>query len=214
MRQQRMGWRALGAWCCGLRWAAVLGAGVLLGPVVGQAQPAAAHTHGQAQLTLAQDGSTVVLTLVMPLEAAVGFERAPRTAAERQRADQALARLRLPGGGFQLDAAAACQPHHVTLEVGPLATEAARPADKARHSHEAHRGHDDHDHPAAHADAHADLEASYRFECAQPTRLRGLLTDVFEAWPRLQRLEVQLATPQGQWRQSLRRPQRSIALVR
>lgn len=161
-------------------------------PALGLAQSHAAHTHGQARLDIAQDGRALVLNLTLPLDTAVGFERAPRTAAERQRAEQALTRLRLREGGFQPDVAAMCQAREPQLEAGPL--EGAAPAQ----THE----------------AHADIDVRYRFECAQPERLQTLVTDVFTAWPRLQVLEVQVATPRGQWRQSLRRPERSIRLTR
>ena len=161
-------------------------------PALGWAQSHAAHTHGQARLDIAQDGRALVLNLSLPLDTAVGFERAPRTAAERQRAEQALTRLRLREGGFQPDVAAMCQAREPQLAVGPLGAPVSAQA------------HDD----------HADIEVRYHFECAQPERLHTLATDVFNAWIRLQVLEVQVATPRGQWRQSLRRPERSIRLTR
>ena len=47
------------------------------------AQPAHAHVHGAVQLDVAVDGPTLTLTLEAPLDSVVGFERAPRTAAEK-----------------------------------------------------------------------------------------------------------------------------------
>lgn len=165
-------------------------------PALGWAQSHAAHTHGQARLDIAQDGRALVLNLTLPLDTAVGFERAPRTAAERQRAEQALTRLRLREGGFQPDVAAMCQAREPQLAAGPLGAPPPAPA------------------PAQVHEDHADIEVRYHFECAQPERLQTVVTDVFNAWARLQVLEVQVATPRGQWRQSLRRPERSIRLTR
>jgi Protein of unknown function (DUF2796) len=162
-------------------------------PALGWAQAHAAHTHGQARLDIAQEGRALVLNLTLPLDTAVGFERAPRTAAERQRAEQALTRLRLREGGFQPDVAAMCQAREPQLTAGPLAAPVS-----------AQQAHDD----------HADIEVRYHFDCAQPERLQTLTTDVFNAWARLQGVEVQVVTPRGQWRQSLRRPERSIRLTR
>ncbi|MCB1546297.1 MAG: DUF2796 domain-containing protein [Hyphomicrobiaceae bacterium] len=51
-----------------------------------------AHQHGVARLDLAVDGGTVTIAVEMPLDALVGFERSPRTGAERQAAAAALAR--------------------------------------------------------------------------------------------------------------------------
>lgn len=42
---------------------------------------------------------------------------------------------------------------------------------------------------------HADLHALVRFQCATPEALRGLELRLFDAFPRLQRVRVQLAAP-------------------
>ncbi|MCM8594809.1 DUF2796 domain-containing protein [Accumulibacter sp.] len=43
-----------------------------------------AHVHGQGQLDLAIDHDLVTIELELPLEAVVGFERAPRNERERK----------------------------------------------------------------------------------------------------------------------------------
>ena len=69
--------------------------------------------------------------------------------------------------------------------------------------------------PAAKGGAeHADLEASYSFQCAQPAQLRTLDLGLFDAYKRIQRIHVQVAGPQGQSKVTLRRPARSVALTR
>jgi hypothetical protein len=68
--------------------------------------------------------------------------------------------------------------------------------------------------PAKGGAEHADLEASYRFQCAQPAQLRTLDLGLFEAYKRIQRIEVQVAGQTGQSKVTLRRPARSVTLTR
>jgi hypothetical protein len=48
-----------------------------------QAQQQHAHVHGQMKLDVAIDGPTVVIDMESPLDNIVGFERAPKTDAEK-----------------------------------------------------------------------------------------------------------------------------------
>jgi hypothetical protein len=63
-------------------------------------------------------------------------------------------------------------------------------------------------------DEHADLDASYEFSCAQPAELRSLDVGLFDAYKRLQRIDVQLAGAKSQSKVTLKRPARSVKLVR
>ncbi len=49
-----------------------------------QAQQQHAHVHGQLKLDVAVDGPTVVIDMESPLDNIVGFERAPKTDAEKK----------------------------------------------------------------------------------------------------------------------------------
>jgi hypothetical protein len=66
---------------------------------------AAPHVHGVVALDVALEGPRVVLSLKAPLDSLVGFERAPRTDAERRAAADVPARLREPDALFKLDPA-------------------------------------------------------------------------------------------------------------
>jgi hypothetical protein len=108
---------------------------------------------------------------------------------------------------FVPDAAAQCQ--LVKAEVSaPVLEPGAKPAAKSGAAPASP--------PAAHKSGgeHADLEASYSFQCAQPAQLRTLDLGLFDAYRRIQRIEVQVAGPKGQSKVTLRRPARSITLVR
>lgn len=143
-----------------------------------------AHQHGVARLDVAVDGPTLSLQLEAPLDSLLGFERRPRTEAERQAVAAMLARLRDGAALWTPEAGAQCRFEGAQLET-LLLNEAA---------------------PGAQEDDHLDLDAAYTFRCAQPQQLRQLGLGLFQAFPRLQRLEVQVAGPGGQSRQVIKRP--------
>lgn len=147
-----------------------------------------AHVHGQARLDVVIDGDQLVLTLEAPLDSVVGFEHAPRTAAQRQAAEQALKALADGARLFRppTDAGCVLAAHRVDA---PVLQGAA-------------------------SDGHADLDAEYRFRCQAPAALARLDLGLFGALPRLQRLDVQIAGPVGQSKRTLRRGYATLTLGR
>ncbi|HRD98541.1 MAG TPA: DUF2796 domain-containing protein [Rubrivivax sp.] len=154
-----------------------------------------AHEHGALKLDVAIEGNKLTIAMEAPLDNLLGFERAPRTNAERQAATDVLARLRSPDKGvplFAADAAAQCTLSKSDVQA-PVLEPGAQPAAK---------------------DGHADLDASYEFACAIPGELRTLDVGLFEAFKRTQRIDVQVAGPKGQAKVTLRRPARKVQLTR
>ena len=154
-----------------------------------------AHEHGALKLDVVLDGANLSVALEAPLDNLLGFERAPRTAAERQAAADLLARLRSPAQAAALlvpEAAARCTLAKAEVQA-PVLEPGSRP-------------------PAQ--DDHADLDARYEFSCAQPAALRQLDTGLFQAFARVQRIDVQVAGPAGQFKATLKRPARTVRLVR
>jgi hypothetical protein len=137
----------------------------------------------------------VVLQLEIPLDSLLGFERAPRTDAERRAADAAVARLRDAAALFRIDGKAGCQPGTVDLASAVLGLPAGSAA-------------------GADKDGHADLEARYEFRCSAAAQAAFLEVGLFAAFDRLQRIEIQIVTPRGQLKATLRRPNARVQLVR
>ncbi|HPR08069.1 MAG TPA: DUF2796 domain-containing protein [Denitromonas sp.] len=150
-----------------------------------------AHEHGVAGLSLVQEGTTITLGFESPLDSLVGFEHAPRTDAQKQALQKARAALENAATAVALPAAAACVARAVTVEM-PFGSKA-------------HAGHDDHD-------KHADAEAEYVFECAQPAALGTVTVGLFKAFPRLQRIDAEAATAAGQGKAVLRPAQATWSL--
>ncbi len=162
------------------------------------------HEHGVVRLDVSVDGSTLNIDMVAALDNWLGFERAPRTDAERKAAAEVLARLRNPQQGtplFAADAGAQCQLTQAEVSA-PVLEPGAKPAAKPAPA------------PSPKDGEHADLEARYTFQCAQPGQLRTLDLGLFDAYKRIQRIHVQVAGPKGQSKVTLRRPARSVALTR
>ncbi len=160
-----------------------------------------AHQHGVAQLDVAVEPGRVTLELQTPLDGLLGFERAPRTDAERARAAAAIAKLRDAAALFRIDGAAGCTLAKVTLDAPVLGVTPAGTAAPAA--------------PAAPAKSeHADLEGRFEFTCKADARPAFVEVGLFEAFSGMKRIELQLVLPKGQMKATLVRPATRVALAR
>lgn len=165
--------------------AGVLSAGFVV------AEPA--HVHGQAVLSVAVDGDILNIGLESPLDNLLGFERAPRTEAERQRVRAAVAQLREGSSMFVADPAAQCTLQSVELDSEALAPELLGKPAAAKEAH-AH-GKEGHQ--------HGDMDVGYVFTCRQMSALSAIEVGLFKAFPKMKRLSVQVAGKGGQSAQRL-----------
>lgn len=154
----------------------------------------AAHVHGLMHLDIVVEGPLLTVQLESPLDSLLGFERRPRTPAERQAADALLKQMRDATTLFKPDAAAQCVLANVSVESAALQSKASN---EGRQESE-----------------HADLDASYELNCAHPDRLTAIEVRLFDAFKRLQKIEVQLAGAKGQSKQTLQRPNKLVKLTR
>lgn len=131
-----------------------------------------AHVHGEAKLDVAIDKDTITIDLELPMDVAVGFERAPKNDKEKAAlaaAEQAIRNWTL----FAPTPAANCtaQEPRVTM-----------PAFDAGQGEE----------------RHADIDASFVFRCANPPALKAVETSLFKGFKRLYRIEARRVGPTGQ----------------
>ncbi len=174
--------------CCG--WLAI--GLVASSPAWSQGTP---HVHGAARLEVVVEASQVTLQLELPLDSLVGFEHAPRGAAQIQRAAAAVQALNAADALFKFTPAARCVVHSVVLEsaalnLGPRAAADTPPSD------------------------HADVDATYVFTCADTPRATEVDIGLFEAFSRLQQVTAEVATAKGQFKRALTRPAKRVSLVR
>jgi hypothetical protein len=153
-----------------------------------------AHVHGLVRLNVAIDAKTLTVQLEAPLDSLLGFEHRPRTAAQKQAADALLKQMNDSTALIRPEAAALCKASKVTVESETL--QSTKPA-----------GDKD--------EEHADLDASFEFTCQQPDKLTFIEIGFFDAFKRIQKIEVQVAGgPKGQSKQTLKRPSKMLKLDR
>ena len=137
----------------------------------------AQHAHGEGRLEVVIDKDNITIKLELPLDAAVGFERAPKN--DKERSALAAAEKTLGDASlFVPTAAANCKAEVPRLVMPAFGTKA---------------GHD----------GHGDVDASYSYRCANPAALKGIETRIFKQFKRLYRLEAQRVGPAGQGKQRL-----------
>ena len=143
------------------------------------------HEHGVASLNVALDGQTLEIQLQSPAMNLVGFEHEAKSDADKAKVTAARQHLEQPQALFALPAEAQCAVEENEVK-SPLFAE-------HEHEHE-HEHHDHGDEPG-----HSDIEASYRFVCANAGALQTLeLGSFFGTFPATEKLDVQLIGPSGQ----------------
>jgi len=150
-----------------------------------QAQQQHAHVHGQIKLDVAIDGPTVVIDMESPLDNIVGFERAPKTDAEKKTVDDAVTQLRAADKLFAIDPAANCKLGPVDLRSSALGL-----------------GQPD----ASEPEGHADLDATFSFNCTNAAAAKFIDVGLFSAFKGTRQVDVQVASAEGQFKRQLKRP--------
>ncbi|MFP4279541.1 MAG: DUF2796 domain-containing protein [Halochromatium sp.] len=155
-----------------------------------------AHVHGVGHLNIAVDGDLLLIELISPAMDLLGFEHAPRTETQRQTIEATRAQLQAPEQLFTPTPAAGCVASVIELDLDLDEPIGEPPASNAPTHEQAHGHNHEHEHEHEHGDheAHADVYASYAFDCRQPQKLTELELGFFEAFPGARRLRVQLLT--------------------
>jgi hypothetical protein len=159
-------------------------------PLITQARPGHAHVHGEASLEVMLEGDSLVLELLAPMEAVVGFERAPRNDAERTQIRQVVERLS-QNALLRPDRTGQCDMLGQKITLPPAMAETS-----SEHTN----------------DAHVDLHARFEFRCRQAAALTQLEVGLFDAFSRLRRIQARVIDLRGQSAQILTRANRIIRL--
>lgn len=148
------------------------------------------HVHGLATLEIAIDGTAVQIGLDSPLDNLLGFERAPRNENERQAVKAMALQLHQADTLFVFTPAAQCRLESAELESAVLTPALlASAADSGKGSDTA---------KADSTDMHAQLAATWHFQCAVPQALQGVDVRLFQQFAGLKRIDAAVAGPKGQ----------------
>lgn len=140
----------------------------------------AAHRHGELTMELAQEGTKLSIELHAPGEALLGFERAPRTQEEKAAMAAALNDLKHPDAWLAMAARAQCALTSASVQT---------------------TGFDEKDRKQAHG--HAEIRASYRYDCKASAPLRTIDIGLFKRYARVKHIRVDMVLPGNQGSQSL-----------
>lgn len=189
-------------------------AGLLLATATLAATPLAAqefkqeakHVHGEVTLNLALENDLLSVEMEAPAINVVGFERAPRDAAEEKVVRDAAAWLSAGRALLGVPAAAGCRRVDATVEAPKWGD--AKGKDAGNHDH-------DHDHDHEHGDdehAHADYLATASYKCSNPAALAWIEVWALRQLRDVTEVTVNVVTPEVQKSVRTSRADERIAL--
>ena len=169
-----------------------------------------AHVHGIAHLNVALEGKNLYMEFVSPAANIVGFEHHPKNKTERDAVESARNTLKNAEAVFTLPPAAGAR----LIDADVASTTEHDEHHDAEHGHEGeghhesehgHEGEGHHEEKAgkdhAHHDAdehegetHSDFKAVYRFSCQNPDKLATIEVRLFELFPGIEEIKVQILT--------------------
>ena len=136
---------------------------------VAQPKHGHAHEHGKGRLEISVNANQAIGKLKVPLEALVGFERAPKTEAETNAINTMNQKLQNPGSYFVANKDAECSPKLISSTI--VRDQAGK---------------------------HADLDYQFDLNCAKLVSLKQLSIDLFAEYKRLKEIRVESVGPWGQ----------------
>ena len=152
-----------------------------------------AHVHGIATLQVALDGKLLTLAFSSPLDNLIGFEHKPQTDKQKALVKAMDEKMHHAEQLFLPTPAAGC-----TLKSTQLDSLVLEKDPKAKPAHEEEAG-------------HADIDAEFVFQCAQPEKLHDIEVRLFDAYPNLHQLDVAVATAKGQTAAKLSAQKRRVS---
>lgn len=161
-------------------WCAALTA-LIVNPPIAIAHELGAHVHGVATLSIAVDEKTMTLDFSSPLDNLIGFEHVPHNAKQKAAVKAMSDSLNRADQVFIPTADAQCTLQSVKLDSLVLEpkTTPDRPEKSKQHEEEPD---------------HADLDGEFVFACKQIGKLHDLEVKLFDAFPHIHQLKVEVAT--------------------
>ena len=165
------------------------------------ASAVAQHVHGVVELGIVVEGGTVAVSLSAPLSDVVGFEHEPRNDEQAKLVQQASTMLSDPEAMFGLAQSANCEFSDMVID-GPAYVVKHLPHagdDPAGHDH----GHDedqdkhDHDHDKHDHEEHAEVNASYEWNCSDASELDALDLRFTQSFVSVETIKIQILTAAG-----------------
>ncbi len=166
-------------------------------PVAVKAANQEAHVHGLATLTLALDKEFLEVQLESPSSNLVGFEHEAISPEEKQAVAKTKAILLSPTQLFSF-VGTSCELKDTDI-VMPEDMEGEHDHHEEGHHEEDVHGEDAHDEDHHHADhsdenSHSEIKANYRFYCGDMEKLRSIGIELFDLFPRIEKINAMWVT--------------------
>lgn len=155
-------------------------------PLAAQSHEPGAHVHGLATLQIAVDEHTLTLDFSSPLDNLLGFEHMPRNEQEKAAVQSMINALNKANLLFVPTAAAQCVLKTVNLD-SPVIAKKSQPSSPEAKSH-------DHEEAAG----HADLDGEFVFNCGQSGKLHDMQVNLFQQFPHMHQVKVEIISAHGQ----------------
>ena len=157
-----------------------------------------AHEHGVATLNVAVEGNNIYIEFSSPAANIVGFEHHPRTHEQKHAVEEAVKTLQAGDALFILSGGS--NSRMVKSKVDTDINEDTDHHTESEHGHaeEKHHGKEEH-HDKEHSEAdeherHSEFTAEYHFVCKNPNKLSQIDVMLFQVFPGIEHIEVQLLT--------------------
>jgi len=144
------------------------------------------HTHGDANLAVVIEGTTLTIELETPLFNLTGFEHAPEMTDEIVALEAAEAKLQQPSALFLTNYQAKCTSTNDDLAIH---LEADDHKDDEHGDDDHHDDHGDDDHHE-NGEVHQDVLITYTFQCAAPQSLSTIDIALLKSFPNMTDLDV------------------------
>lgn len=179
-----------------------------------------AHVHGEAQLQIAQEGSSLEIMFESPAANIVGFEHIAKSDNEKQAVKQAQGKLSSVNDLFAIEGGD-CSVTSTEVDIaGLIQSKGSHQHDKHKHhdhaenkaEHKDHKGHDhgthhephhENEHKKQHSE-HADIEAHYVFTCAKAEELKAVTVTLFEQFRSVEKINAQWVSENAQGSDTLK----------
>ena len=177
-----------------------------------------AHEHGVAHMNVAVEDNNLYIEFVSPAANIVGFEHHPRTQTQKNAVQAAVEKLKSGTLLFKLPPEARGQLVGSTVDTdidhdAHHASEAGHAHDKDKlHGDDDMHGKDHHDGDDHDGERHSEFKAEYRFVCQKPEELAHIEVVLFQLFPGIEHIEVQILTGARQTAQELTAQKNKIRL--
>ena len=135
------------------------------------------HVHGIAELNIAVEGQQLLIELKSPAANIMGFEHAPKDKQQHEIVEQAAMTLKQPKQIIKLPASAQCTLAYTDVESDLI---------DEPHKHAQHEEVED---------SHSEFNVSYGFNCQNITQLTSMEVTLFSRFAHMEKIKVQLITP-------------------